>query len=116
MLQPAASVPAWQPAPDFRGLEKVVQEAMKETRTPGAAVAVVRGGRVVFAKGFGVGSAETGAPVTPDMLFQIGSMTKIFTAALLVTLRRWAPTCTVPVGFQERWGRPVTEQKKGSNR
>ncbi len=71
---------------DFRELEKVALEELKATNTPGAAVVVVSGDRVVFAKGFGVSNVETGAPVTPDMLFRIGSMTKIFTAATLVSL------------------------------
>jgi CubicO group peptidase (beta-lactamase class C family) len=57
-----------------------------ETNTPGAAVGVVSGDRLVFAKGFGVSNVETGAPVTPDMLFRLCSSTKMFTAAALVTL------------------------------
>ena len=71
---------------DFTQLEKVALEELKETNTPGAAVAVVSGDRLVFAKGFGVANIETGAPVTPDTLFRIGSVTKMFTAAVLVTL------------------------------
>lgn len=73
-------------AVDFGELEKVVAEELKETKTPGAAVAVVRDGRVVFAKGFGVASVETNDPVTPDTLFRLGSTTKMFTAAALVAL------------------------------
>ena len=71
---------------DFTQLEKVALEELKESNTPGAAVAVVSGDRLVFAKGFGVANIETGAPVTPDTLFRIGSVTKMFTAAVLVTL------------------------------
>jgi len=71
---------------DFTQLEKVALQELKETNTPGAAVAVVSGDRVVFAKGFGVANIETGAVVTPDTLFRIGSVTKMFTAAVLVTL------------------------------
>jgi CubicO group peptidase (beta-lactamase class C family) len=41
---------------------------------------------VVFAKGLGVANVETGAPVTPDVLFHAGSLTKMFTAAALVAL------------------------------
>ncbi|HEX8335995.1 MAG TPA: serine hydrolase domain-containing protein, partial [Pyrinomonadaceae bacterium] len=71
---------------DYRGLESVVLRELRETNTPGAAVAVVSGGRVVYAKGFGVASVETGAPVTPDTLFRIGSVTKMLTAAVFVSL------------------------------
>lgn len=71
---------------DFRELENVVSRELKETNTPGASVAIVSGDRVVFSKGFGVSSVETGAPVTPDMLFRVGSLTKMLTAAVLVSL------------------------------
>ncbi|HEX5736245.1 MAG TPA: serine hydrolase domain-containing protein [Blastocatellia bacterium] len=71
---------------DFSQLDKVVIEELKERNTPGAAVAIIQGDRVVYAKGYGVASVETGAPVTPDMLFRLGSTTKMFTAAALVTL------------------------------
>jgi CubicO group peptidase (beta-lactamase class C family) len=71
---------------DFSQLEKVALEELKRTNTPGAAVAVVSGDRLVFAKGFGTANIETGAPITPDMLFRVGSITKMFTAVVLVTL------------------------------
>src|ERR1044071_4533735 len=66
--------------PDFAELEKVILEELKATNTPGAAVAIVSGDKVIFAKGFGTSNIETGAPVTPDMLFRIGSTTKMYTA------------------------------------
>lgn len=71
---------------DFSELEKVALKELKETNTPGAAIAIVSGTRVVFAKALGVSNIETGTPVTADMLFRIGSVTKMFTAAMLVTL------------------------------
>ena len=77
---------AAQPAADFSELENVVLAELKQTNTPGAAVAVINGGRVVFAKGFGVASVETRAPVATDMLFRLGSTTKMFTGAALATM------------------------------
>jgi CubicO group peptidase (beta-lactamase class C family) len=71
---------------DFSKLEEAVLAELKETNTPGAAVGVVKGDNLIFAKGFGVSNIETGAPVTPDMLFRLASVTKMFTAAALVTL------------------------------
>jgi len=71
---------------DYRELEQVVLAELKETGTPGAAVAIVSRDRVVYARGFGVSNVETGAPVTPDMLFRIGSITKMLTATALVSL------------------------------
>jgi CubicO group peptidase (beta-lactamase class C family) len=72
---------------DFAELDKAVEAELKNGHTPGAAVAVVVGDRIVYAKGFGSTSAEgDGAAVTPDTLFRMGSTTKMFTAAALVTL------------------------------
>ena len=71
---------------DFAELEKVILEELKETKTPGAAVAVIKDGRIIFSKGFGVISVEAGGSITPDTLFRLGSTTKMFTGAALVTL------------------------------
>ncbi len=71
---------------DFSALEQTIAEELKATNTPGAALGIVRGDRLIYAKGFGTANVETGAPVTPDMLFRLGSTTKMFTAAALVQL------------------------------
>lgn len=85
ILQVSLAIPS-QESHDFGSLERVAAEELAETATPGMALAVVSGDRVVFAKGIGASSVETGAAVTPDMLFQIGSLTKLLTAATLVSL------------------------------
>ena len=79
----AASSP---PAIDFSELDKLVAEELKERNTPGAVIAVVSGDHVVYQKAFGVANVETNAPMQPEMLFRLGSTTKMFTAAALVTL------------------------------
>ncbi len=71
---------------DYATLESLALSELKENQTPGAAPAIIQDGRVVYAKGFGVANVETHQPVTPDMLFRLGSTTKMFTAAALVTL------------------------------
>ena len=81
---PTAAAAQSQSKWDTNEWERVALEELKSTNTPGAAVAVVSGDQVIYAKGFGVANVETGAPVTPDMLFRVGSMTKMFTAATLV--------------------------------
>ncbi|HEY0099766.1 MAG TPA: amidohydrolase family protein [Pyrinomonadaceae bacterium] len=55
---------------DFAELEKTVAAELRENNTPGAAVVVISGERVLFMKGFGTTSAEGGAPVTPGTLFR----------------------------------------------
>src|SRR5690349_1057495 len=65
-------------------LEKVALEEMKADGIPGAAIGIVREGKILLAKGYGVASVETGVPVTADTVFRLGSTTKMFTAAVLV--------------------------------
>ncbi len=77
---------AQQTHPDFAALEQIVADELKATNTPGAAIGIVRGDRLIYAKGFGTSNVETGAPVTTEMLFRLGSTTKMFTAAALVQL------------------------------
>ena len=72
--------------PDFSQLEKVALEELKETNAPGATVAIVSGDHVIYTKAFGISNVETRAPMTPEMLFRIGSTTKMFTATALVAL------------------------------
>jgi CubicO group peptidase (beta-lactamase class C family) len=52
---------------------------------PGAAFAIVYGNELVKASGYGVRDLETKEPVTPETLFQIGSMTKSMTAVMNAT-------------------------------
>ena len=72
--------------PDFSEPERLVPEELKQRNTPGAVIAIVSGDRVVYQKAFGVANIETGAPMQPEMLFRLGSTTKMFTAAALVSL------------------------------
>ena len=74
------------PPIDFSELDKLVNEELKERNTPGAVITVVSGDQVVYQKAFGVANVETNAPMQPEMLFRLGSTTKMFTAAALVTL------------------------------
>ena len=71
---------------DFNELEKTIEAELKETKTPGASFAVISGDKIIFVKGFGQTSAEGGNPVTAATLFRMGSTTKMFTAAALVSL------------------------------
>ncbi len=66
-------------------LERFVHEQMREWKVPGVAIGIFDGDDVEFA-GFGIANIETGQPVAPETLFQIGSISKIFTATLAMTL------------------------------
>ncbi|HEX5504460.1 MAG TPA: serine hydrolase domain-containing protein [Thermomicrobiales bacterium] len=68
-------------------LEADIAARMAAARVPGLALAVVGGGEVIYARGFGVTSVEDGGlPVTPYTLFQIGSITKSLTGTLVMRL------------------------------
>ena len=53
---------------------------------PGAAVLVKWKGEVVLRKGYGMAQMDLGIPVAPEQVFEIGSVTKQFTAALVLRL------------------------------
>ncbi len=54
---------------------------------PGAAALVMKDGQIVLRKGFGMANLELGTPVSPDMVFELGSITKQFTAASILLLQ-----------------------------
>lgn len=54
--------------------------------SPGCALGVVRDGAMVFSKGYGLASVELGVPISPGTVFDIGSVSKQFTAMSVVLL------------------------------
>jgi CubicO group peptidase (beta-lactamase class C family) len=64
--------------------QKIISE-MKRLQVPGVAIGIWHKGRE-SAEGFGVTSVENPLPVTPDTLFQTGSISKTFTGTLLMQL------------------------------
>ena len=69
----------------FANLDEAVHAAMERWSVPGIEVGVLRRGDVAR-HAYGVTSLETEQPVTPDTLFQIGSISKVFTATLAMML------------------------------
>lgn len=67
-------------------LDAWVARSMKEFNVPGLSVAIVKDGKVVVAKGYGVRKLGDSTPVDENTLFPIGSNTKAFTTAALATL------------------------------
>lgn len=66
-----------------RELDASIAAAAAEWEVPGLAVAVVKDGEVVLARGYGVRRLGRPEPVDADTLFAVGSTTKAMTAALL---------------------------------
>lgn len=54
--------------------------------SPGCALAVVRDGQVIHERGYGTANLELGVPVTPSTVFNVGSISKQFTAASILLL------------------------------
>jgi len=67
-------------------LDGAVARALKTFRIPGAAVAVVKDGKILIAKGYGVRRVGERTPIDAHTLFQIASNTKAFTTACLALL------------------------------
>lgn len=67
-------------------LEEIVPAILDSMPVSGMAVGVVIGDSLVYARGFGVADLETRAPITSETLFQVGSISKSFTATLAATL------------------------------
>jgi CubicO group peptidase (beta-lactamase class C family) len=73
-------------APELAGFDRVVLDLLAKWEVPGAAVAVVKEGRLVLAHGYGWADREARSPVEPDSLFRIASLSKSLTAAAILQL------------------------------
>ena len=67
-------------------IDTLVEQAMKEFNVAGVAVAVVKDGKIIHKRGYGVRSIETKVPVDEHTNFQIASNSKAFTTAALAIL------------------------------
>ena len=79
----AAPVSAQKPPPSF---DAYVRRVMQTFTVPGLAVAIVKDGKVVLAKGYGVRRMGEPTPVDERTRFGIASNTKLFTATALALL------------------------------
>jgi len=60
-------------------LDGLVPLQIETNDIAGATIAVVKDGQVIFVKGYGFADVKARTPVTPDTMFRIGSITKLFT-------------------------------------
>jgi CubicO group peptidase (beta-lactamase class C family) len=81
--QSGTIAPAAISKPGLGDFDDFVNQALKDWKVPGVAVAVVEGNKVILLKGYGYRDMEKRLPVTPDTLFAIGSITKSFTVTAL---------------------------------
>ena len=64
-------------------IEALIEARMADTKLPGAALVLVENGETVYVRGFGV-TEQGGAPITPDTIFAIGSISKSFLASAVI--------------------------------
>jgi CubicO group peptidase (beta-lactamase class C family) len=67
-------------------IDAAVKQDVKSGRVAGAAIAVLRDGKLIFAKGYGRSNLELATAVNARTVFRIGSLTKQFTAAGVLLL------------------------------
>lgn len=70
----------------LEAIDAYVKAQVRESGYPGLSLAIVREGKIVFAKGYGKRSLESGDPVDPDTMFAVGSVTKQFACACILLL------------------------------
>lgn len=67
----------------MESVDGIIEEVLRVARIPGAAIAIVVGGKTVYAKGYGYRDLRAKKPVVPDTLYPIASTTKAMNATLL---------------------------------
>lgn len=95
-----ATIPADVATDPLAGFDEFVGQVMKDWKVPGVAVAIVKDGKVILAKGYGERDTHKHLPVTSQTLFAIGSITKSFTVSAMGML--------VDEGKLD-WDKPVRE-------
>jgi CubicO group peptidase (beta-lactamase class C family) len=73
---------------DPAGSIDAIFEKWNKPSTPGAAVAVIHHGKILYEKGYGIANLEYDIPITPTTIFHVASVSKQFTAMAIVLLER----------------------------
>lgn len=97
-----------------RAIDAAVADSMAAGASPGVAVQVALRGRTLFSRAYGLANLETRTPLTTHGVFRVGSLTKQFAAALVLTLAerndidldapvsKWLPFFTPHAAFSPR--------------
>ena len=81
----ATALAAQSPGKPSEAAEKYLRSEFRDN-SPGAAVLIARGERVIFRGNYGLAVTKTKTPITSDTVFDIGSISKSFTAAAILLL------------------------------
>ena len=84
----AGPLPAQAPSPERLAakIDAAARDLIASKATPSVAVAVSRNGRTIYSKAFGLADLEQHVVATPGTVYLIGSITKQFTAAAVLSL------------------------------
>ncbi len=69
-------------------IDQVAEQTLQQTGVPSASVAIVRGGQIVYTKGYGKARLDPAEAAEPRMRYSIGSISKQFTAAAILLLQQ----------------------------
>src|SRR5690606_2945694 len=68
-------------------VEGIIQSHLDDTKIPGLAVVIVKGDQIFYNEGFGYADKDTEKKMTTETLFELGSVSKTFTAMGILSLR-----------------------------
>ena len=71
---------------DTRELDRVVTHFMRQWDVVGASLAITRGGKLVYSKGYGFADREVGEPMNVNHIFRVASISKLNTAVGIMKL------------------------------
>jgi CubicO group peptidase (beta-lactamase class C family) len=74
------------PVPGMASYDEFAESFMTRHEIPGGAIAVVRDGKLVFARAYGYANKTTGELVQPDSIFRIASLSKAITSSAILLL------------------------------
>lgn len=80
VLSPAGAAAKKEPRIDPKDFAAFVNRTLAEWKVPGVGIAVVKGGKIILAEGYGLRDVPNKLPVTARTIFAIGSSSKAFTA------------------------------------
>jgi len=88
VLAGQAGAPLLTPPPDLAAQVDRIFERWDRTVSPGCAAAVMKDGRIVYKRGFGMADLDHDVTITPATVFHVASMSKQFTAASILLLEQ----------------------------
>src|SRR5205823_8300177 len=75
-------------APPMEAINQFVEAQMRRQHIPGLSLAVVRDGQLLLTRGYGLADVELNVAATPQTVYQIQSITKMFVASSMMMLER----------------------------